>query len=127
MRIAIVSAHYPPNFVSGGTLVPQRIAEHLAARGHQVFVFAGELPPGERDLQVRTEMAPSGDNAGIEVTWVSIAGRLGWEDTSNYRSTGVQSAFTDFLRRVQPEAVHLHSLQGLGGGLVSLAGGSGAA
>ncbi|MDQ1377403.1 MAG: hypothetical protein QOE15_1576, partial [Acidimicrobiaceae bacterium] len=23
MRIVVVSAHYPPNFVSGGTLVPQ--------------------------------------------------------------------------------------------------------
>jgi len=27
VRIATVTAHYPPNFISGGTLVPHRIAE----------------------------------------------------------------------------------------------------
>ena len=57
MRIAIVSAHYPPNFVSGGTLVPARIARTLADRGHQVYVFAGEVLEGEPDLMVRVEDA----------------------------------------------------------------------
>ena len=122
MRIAIVSAHYPPNFVSGGTLVPQRIAQTLADRGHQVFVFAGELLPGEPDGQLRVEQ-----HGSIEVTWLSIIGRLGWEDRNNYTSTAVQGPFLDFLRRVRPDVVHLHTLQGLGGGLVPLAAASGAA
>ena len=52
MRIALVSAHYPPNFVSGGTLVPQRIAEGLARRGHRISVFAGSMDDGHRDLTV---------------------------------------------------------------------------
>ena len=43
MRILTVSAHYPPNFVSGGTLQPQGIARGLAARGHESHVFAGWL------------------------------------------------------------------------------------
>ena len=46
MHIALVSSHYPPNFVSGGTLVPQRIAEGFAARGHRVSVFAGSFEDG---------------------------------------------------------------------------------
>lgn len=122
MRIAIVSAHYPPNFVSGGTLVPQRIARQLAARGHSVFVFAGEILPGEPDLLTRVE-----PDSGIEVTWVSLAGRLKWERRENFESVAVQGAFLDFLRRVQPDVVHLHTLQGLGGGLVPLAAAAGAA
>jgi hypothetical protein len=43
MRVTLVSAHYPPNFVSGGTLQPQRIARGLVARDHEVRVFAGCL------------------------------------------------------------------------------------
>ncbi len=126
MRIAIVSAHYPPNFVSGGTLVPQRIAEHLAARGHQVFVFAGELTPGQPDLMTRVDVVPS-DGPDIEVTWVSLTGRLSWNERHNYAGADMMAVFGEFLRRVRPDAVHLHSLQGLGGGLVPLAAASGAA
>ena len=33
MRITFVSAHYPPNFVSGGTLQPQRLARGLPRPG----------------------------------------------------------------------------------------------
>ena len=132
MRIAIVSAHYPPNFVSGGTLVPARIARTLADRGHQVFVFAGEVLEGEPDLQVRVD-APDGDAArdgnaaGIETTWLTVTTRLGWDDERNFRSGPVQQAFLAFLRRVQPEVVHLHTLQGLGADLVGLAAASGSA
>ena len=131
MRIAIVSAHYPPNFVSGGTLVPARIARTLADRGHQVFVFAGEVLEGEPDLLVRVEDARDegghGATAGIETTWLTVTSRLGWEDERNFRSGPVQQAFLAFLRRVQPDVVHLHTLQGLGGDLVSLAAASGSA
>lgn len=41
VRILVVSAHFPPNFVSGGTLVPQRTAVALQRRGHDVAVYAG--------------------------------------------------------------------------------------
>src|SRR3954447_14607568 len=39
MRVVVVSAHCPPNFVSGGTLAPQRLARALRARGHEVSVY----------------------------------------------------------------------------------------
>ena len=129
MRIAIVSAHYPPNFVSGGTLVPQRIAEQLADRGHSVSVFAGELVPGRPDLLTRVEpvLGQTGSPGSIEVTWVSLAGRLHWNSAENYNSLDLQGLFLAFLRRVRPDVVHVHTLQGLGGGLVPLAAASGAA
>lgn len=41
MNVLIASAHYPPNFVSGGTLVPQQLASKLRAFGHEVNVYAG--------------------------------------------------------------------------------------
>ncbi len=122
MRIAIVSAHYPPNFVSGGTLVPERLAKTLAARGHEVFVFAGEITEGEPDLLTRVERID-----GIDITWVSVADRLRWDDDRNFESPQIQIRFADFLRRVRPEVVHLHTLQGLGASLVTTASVTGAA
>jgi glycosyltransferase involved in cell wall biosynthesis len=127
MRIAIVSAHYPPNFVSGGTLVPQRIAETLAARGHEVYVFAGEVEWEQPDRQIRVEIVQPRTGGSIEVTWITLAGRLGWHDRNNYDGPHVHAPFVDFLRRVRPDVVHLHSLQGLGGSLVALSAASGAA
>ena len=50
MRVVQVSAHYPPNFVSGGTLVPQRIAQGLARRGHDAWVYAGHLDDSREPL-----------------------------------------------------------------------------
>ena len=122
MRIAIVSAHYPPNFVSGGTLVPQRIADELAARGHQVHVFAGRLDAAEPDLVTRTETT----DTGVTVHWTTVTGFIGWADRHNFDNPAVQAQFTEFLRAVRPDIVHLHSIQALGGSLLPVARASGA-
>ncbi len=122
MRIAVVSAHYPPNFTSGGTLIPQRIADGFAARGEQVFVFAGALNPAEQDMWSWTEMTGS----GVEVTWSVINSMIDWAGEDNYRNPRIDAAFAEFLTRVRPDVVHIHSLQGFGGGIASLAKASGA-
>lgn len=123
MRIAIVSAHYPPNFISGGTLVPQRIAETLAARGHDVHVFAGALESGEPDLIASTEHDPH----GVTVHWTTVTGFIGWQERRNYDNAAMQAEFLDFLQRVRPDVVHVHALQGMGGSLLPVARASGAA
>lgn len=122
MHIALVSAHYPPNFVSGGTLVPQRIAEGLAARGHRVSVFAGSYQDGRPDLTERDEVTAG----GVHVRWITTTGMLTWSDDVCYANDAVDARFSAWLREVRPDAVHLHSLQGLGGPLVSAAAASGA-
>ena len=66
MRITFVSAHYPPNFVSGGTLQPQRLARALHDRGHDVAVFAGYLDSTRRPLTTWEE----DDGTGLPVRWV---------------------------------------------------------
>ena len=69
MRILTVSAHYPPNFVSGGTLQPQGIARGLAARGHESHVFAGWL--GDRTPLDRWDEV---DEHGVAVHWIASTG-----------------------------------------------------
>lgn len=121
MRIVVASAHYPPNFVSGGTLQPQRLSRGMRGRGHDVSVFAGWL--GDREpLETWTET----DEQGLPVTWVVTTPWTGWSDSRNFDNPDVAEVFRSHLAAARPEVVHLHSLQSLGGGLLPVASSSGA-
>lgn len=122
MRIAQVSAHYPPNFVSGGTLVPQRVARYVKGAGHESLVYAGYLDKDRRPLETWTET----DEEGVEVTWLVTTPWTAWTDPHNYDNPGATAAFSRWLERTAPDIVHVHSLQTLGVGLVEAAHAAGA-
>lgn len=122
MRVVQVSAHYPPNFTSGGTLVPWRIARGMSARGHQVSVYAGRLEEGRPPLSTFSEV----DDEGVDVRWVVTTPWTGWADRKNFDNPSVAEDFRSWLAQVRPDIVHLHSLQTLGGDLVAVAHESGA-
>ena len=116
MRILTVSAHYPPNFVSGGTLQPQRLSRGLRALGHDVSVYAGWI--GDRPaLETWTEV----DETGMPVRWVVSSPWIGWSDERNWRNPPVTEDFRTHLADVRPDVVHLHALQSLGAELVTAA------
>jgi glycosyltransferase involved in cell wall biosynthesis len=123
MQITVVSAHYPPNFVSGGTLQPQRLARGLRSRGHDVRVFAGYLDADRTPLDTWSDV----DETGLAVHWVVSTPFMGWSDPLNYDNPGVAERFARHLRDHPADVVHLHSLQTLGAGLVGVAKASGAA
>ncbi|MDT0164738.1 glycosyltransferase [Actinotalea sp. AC32] len=123
MRIVHVSAHYPPNLVSGGTLVPQRVARELVRRGHEVHVYAGHLDPEREPLETWDEV----DEEGVRVRWVVTTPWTAWSDPRNSLNPDVTQDFERWLGEVQPDVVHVHSLQTLGAGLVAAARRSGAA
>ena len=123
MRITFASAHYPPNFVSGGTLQPQRLARGLRERGHDVRVFAGHLDAARPPLETWDEV----DEVGLPVRWVVSTPWMGWADPLNYDNPAVADRFAQHLRDHPADVVHLHSLQTLGAGLVEVAKASGAA
>lgn len=123
MKIAIVSSHYPPNFVSGGTLIPQRITQGLAARGHTVQVFAGAIATDQPSLWHWRGTGPD----GVPVHWTEITEMVDWASDLNHTNPRLDAVFVDFLGEFSPDVVHFHNLQGFGGGLVSLAKASGAA
>lgn len=115
-RLVVVSAHFPPDFVSGGTLVPDRQARGLAARGWDVSVFAGSLTEDRAPLAEWDE-----DIDGLAVRWVAIKPFIWWDKRENFDNARVVDAFRTYLAEVQPDVVHLHSLQTLGGGMVRAA------
>lgn len=116
MRVLVVSAHYPPNFISGGTLGPQRIAHGLAARGHEVSVYAGWL--GDREpLDTWT----GDDGLGMLVRWIAVTPWVDWASRRNFDNPDVTADFRLHLDEVRPDLVHVHSLQALGVGIVRAA------
>src|SRR3954447_6393084 len=123
MRIVVASAHFPPNFVSGGTVVPQRLARGLRARGHEVAVYAGHLDQSREPLETWTEV----DETGLPVRWIVTTPWTEWSDPRNYDNPDVADDFARYLDDLVPDVVHLHSLQSLGAGLVTAAKESGAA
>ncbi len=122
LRIVVVSAHYPPNFVSGGTLQPQRLSRGLRALGHDVRVFAGHLNDRLPPLKEWEDK----DESGLPIRWIVTTPWTNWEDRRNYDNPAVETAFRRYLDLVRPDVVHLHSLQTLGAGLVRASANSGA-
>ncbi len=116
MKVLIVSAHYPPNFVSGGTLAPQRQAHGLRAMGHEVSVYAGWL--GDRPA---LDTWTSRDATGMAVRWVVTSPWIEYGDRNNYDNPAVAADFARHLGELRPDVVHFHSLQTLGAGLLDLA------
>ncbi len=121
MRIAQVSGHYPPNFVSGGTLVPQRVALAAHRAGHESYVYAGYLDKNRRPLETWDE-----DVEGVHVTWLVTTPWTAWDDERNWDNPEATAAFRTWLDRVRPQVVHFHSIQTLGVGLVEAAHNAGA-
>ncbi|MGZ4706168.1 MAG: glycosyltransferase, partial [Acidimicrobiales bacterium] len=121
MRILTVSAHYPPNFVSGGTLQPQRISQGLRARGHDVSVYAGWI--GDRPPLQSWEDT---DDTGMAVRWVVSSPWIGWSDERNWMNPAVTEHFRAHVDALRPDIVHVHALQSLGAGLLPAARSAGA-
>lgn len=120
-RVLMVSAHFPPDFVSGGTLAPERLARGLQARGYDVSVYAGHLDGSRSPLSTWTT-----DEAGLPVRWITITPWTAWTDPRNHDNPEVAEDFARHLAEVRPDIVHLHSIQTLGAGLLSAAKASGA-
>ncbi|WP_413451017.1 glycosyltransferase [Georgenia phoenicis] len=122
MRVVQVSAHFPPNFVSGGTLVPHRVARAVADAGHESLVYAGHLDESREPLSTWTD-----EDDGVTVRWVTTTPWTGWSDPRNSDNPEVDADFRGWLAEVRPDVVHVHSVQTLGGSLVRAAKDAGAA
>lgn len=116
MRIIEVSAHFPPNFVSGATVSTEQVALRLGSRGHEVSVFAGWTGTDRPPLAVWRE-----ESRGLTVDWVATTPWTAWSDPMNYENPPVAEHFAGLLERSRPAVVHFHSLQSLGVGLVHAA------
>jgi len=102
VRIAVVVHGYPPSETAGVELVAREQAEGLAARGHEVSVFARTFDPGVPEGTARDEIV-----GGIRVRRVAsdLGARVSFRELED---TGLFDApFRDFLRERRPDVVHV--------------------
>lgn len=116
MRVIAVAAHFPPNFVSGATIITERTARRLQSLGHEVAVFAGWTGADRAPLSSWDE-----NMGGLPVHWIVTTPWTAWQDPKNYDNPDVAERFGKFLDRLPADVVHFHSLQSLGIGLVQAA------
>lgn len=117
MRILYVTAHYPPDFVSGATLQVRRLAEAVAAEGHEVAVLAGAIAaPDLPDGAVRTERL-----GGVTVHWLGTATRIDQDVDGNWQNPHAARLAAELLDGFRPDVVHGHALQTLGADVFALA------
>jgi glycosyltransferase involved in cell wall biosynthesis len=124
MRIAYVTAHLPPDFTSGATLLVDRLAREAARRGHEVEVFSGAIRRGLDDGEVHVD--PATDERHFTIRWIGTAARTDQDVDGNWDNPLAAAAAERWLREFRPDVVHMHTLQTLGVGVVDAAIDSGA-
>lgn len=107
MRILHVVHQYVPDHVAGTELYTQSVAQHQAAAGHEVAVFAPLNRAGEFLLDPAVE-------DGVRIYRVA-AGERGATAVfrSTFRQPALAAAFTAVLERERPDIVHLQHLMGI--------------
>jgi len=92
------------------------VARAVAAAGHESYVYAGHLDDALAPLTGWTD-----HDGDVTVRWVVTTPWTGWSDPRNVHNSAVEQDFRAWLQEVRPDVVHVHSLQTLGGSLVTAA------
>jgi len=116
MKILVVSSYFPPHFIGGAEIIAHRQAMALAARGHEVRVFAGDSSrqvPGYPILQ--------DEFGGLPVTRVALRTADFAPDANNLAHPTVDRHFERLIRQWRPDVIHAHHLVGLSLGIIRIA------
>lgn len=116
MRILLAAPHMPPRFVGGVEVLVQRLAQSLAAMGHDVdAVSIDQVTHGGAD----TSVAVATDNAeGVRHTRLHLAMK---SFQSQYAAPVLADWMRGYLRQRRPDVVHLQSGYLLGGAVLAAA------
>ncbi|WP_250513772.1 glycosyltransferase [Caballeronia sp. INDeC2] len=108
MRVLGVNIYYEPRSFGGATIIAEEMARRLSVPGESEYFMFTSLPTSEVEPYhlVRYEASTGG---------VFALGLPGEHDPAfEFENPHVIGPFTDVVRAVRPDVVHLHSLQGIG-------------
>jgi len=116
MKILVASNFFPPHFVGGAEIVAFQQAQALAARGHDVRVFAGDARRNQPGYAINDDVYE-----GLPVRRVALSQQdfqLGGNDVAHLQ---VDALFDQWLDTWRPDVIHAHHLLGLSLGLIRVA------
>lgn len=116
MKILVASNFFPPHFVGGAEIVAFQQAQALAARGHDVRVFAGDISRNQPGYAVDDDMYES-----LPVRRVSLSQRDFQPGGNDVAHPQVDALFGQWLDTWRPDVIHAHHLLGLSLGLIGVA------
>ncbi len=108
LRILSVNIFFWPRSFGGATIVAEETARLLHARDDaEVYVFTSHQTRQDGDYGLRRY-----DRDGMPVVSVALPGLP--DDIGAFDNPAVAAEFTAVLRAVEPDVVHIHSIQGIG-------------
>ncbi|WP_424945698.1 glycosyltransferase [Candidatus Spongiihabitans sp.] len=113
MRILKVIHGYPPCYNAGSEVYSQTLCNELC-KTHEVHVFTREENLFAADGELRQSVDLLNDNIRLHIV---NAARV----NINYRNPAVEQAFSDTLKKVNPDIVHIGHLNHLSLGIVPMA------
>lgn len=119
MKIVLTIHHFPPNYVAGAEVYAYRLASWLVRRGHEVHVVCVESTTfeGGANIACRYELYED-----ISV-WRLYFDRRRAPDPfrQSFDNHLIGEWYTEFLRRIHPDVVHVHSGYLISGSVVAAA------
>jgi glycosyltransferase involved in cell wall biosynthesis len=111
LRVLAVNIFFAPRSFGGATIVAEEMAKRLHDRADaDVFVFTSREAASAHYTLLRY------DSDGIPVIGVGLPHLQ--DPIADFDNPLMESVFTEVLRAVEPDVVHLHSLQGLSSSIV---------
>lgn len=108
LRILSVNVFFWPRSFGGATIVAEEVARLLNARADaEVYVFTSHQTQREGDYGLRRY-----DQDGMPIISVALPGAP--DDIGAFDNPAVATQFSEVLRAVEPDVVHIHSIQGIG-------------
>lgn len=120
MKILVASNFFPPHFVGGAEIVAFQQAHALAARGHDVRVFAGDARRNQPGYDTTDD-----DYEGLPVRRVVLSHKDFQPGGNDVAHPQVDALFGQLLDTWRPDVIHAHHLLGLSLGLIRVAHGRG--
>jgi glycosyltransferase involved in cell wall biosynthesis len=115
MRVLLVSHLFPPKHSAGTEVYTAELGRRLAARGHEVTVFATDKDIARADLSIQRRSF-----AGLDV--IELTNNLFYEEfRETWSRPAVDRAFEEVLEEVKPDVVHFQHLMYLSSGCLELA------
>ena len=113
MKILKVIHGYPIRYNAGSEVYTQTLCHELAKR-HEVHVFMREEDSFSPDFQLRVE--PDPDNKNVTLHVVNNP-----RNNDRYQEIGIDRRFSEVLKKLQPDIVHIGHLNHLSISLPNLA------